>query len=240
MEYKFLKREPESWKKKFKEDWQWDWEPDGRSPYHDIFEQKGTQKEDEQSGPSGSNILDQFLGGDDMSWVDQMGPESGGGDGGAESTAGAMEGGGGGEGGGFNWGPLGYFAAAVVAQHLFSGDTNREFEGQETSDLFQGSVGTEPWYAWAKQQMGLDDPSAGESFDAALKNEDWEKAIARFPSTLHYWFNPAQSSGYEAIKEQWGDEWALAIFPAEGVFGDPDRHEQGTNWWSEHFSTSMP
>lgn len=182
------------------------------------------EKEDKQSGGS-SWLQDLFKGeeggGGDSSWADWMGPESGGGEGGAEAAGGA-----GGESGSFNWGPLGYFAAAVLVQHVLSGDTNREYEGQETSDLFSGSVGTEPWWAWAKQQAGWDDPTSGEKFDAALKNEDWSLAIERLPSTLHYWFNPAQTSGYEVIKEQWGGDWAKAIFPLEGFFGDSEWVEE--------------
>ena len=98
-------------------------------------------------------------------------------------------------------GLAGIIAAAIVVQHGLSDATDTEFEGVKTDDAFAGHFGTEPWFAYAHDKLGLD-PTAGEKFDAAVANRDWKKAAKRFPAMVDYWTNPPAkwaASGTKAI-----------------------------------------
>lgn len=116
--------------------------------------------------------------------------------GGGESAAGGGAGGGeaagGGAGGGMGLATMGYIAAAILGQHLASKATDTEFEGQETGDAFSGSFGTEPWLALLHDKLGLS-PTAGERFDAAVKNKDYGTAAKRLPAAADYWADPIRT-----------------------------------------------
>lgn len=100
-------------------------------------------------------------------------------------------------------------AAAIAAQHGLSEDTNTEFEGVETADAFEGQFGTEPWMGWMHDKLDLS-PTAGEKFDAAVKNEDWKTAFERSFEMSDYWADPGSS---------WAETTAAGLGVDEGVAG---------------------
>ena len=86
----------------------------------------------------------------------------------------------------------GIVAAAIGLQHMATKDNDREVDGVETGDAFSGQFGTEPWFAWAGNKLG-NEPTAGEEFDASVKNRDWKKAGGQFNEMTSYWANPTTS-----------------------------------------------
>lgn len=104
-------------------------------------------------------------------------------------------------------------AAAIAAQHYMSNKTDTEFEGQKTNDAFSGNFGTEPWFAFVSDKLGME-PTAGEKFDAAINNEDWGKAARRLPDMTSYWADPARAVGTSFIRKYVGDTAADVIDPA--------------------------
>lgn len=106
----------------------------------------------------------------------------------------------GGSGGGMGM-PYSGIAAAIAAQHLMAMNNNRTFEGQRSGDVFTGDFLTEPWFAFASDRLGLP-TTAGEKFDAAIKNKDWNAALKRLPEATDYWADPIRSwaaKGGEAL-----------------------------------------
>ncbi|OGW44446.1 MAG: hypothetical protein A2Y66_01765 [Nitrospirae bacterium RBG_13_41_22] len=125
--------------------------------------------------------------------------------------------GGGGSGGGMGAMGIGaVIAAAIAAQHVMSHNTDTEFEGQKTKDAFSGNFGTEPWFAFAADKLNWE-PTEGEKFDAAIKNDDWSLAAKRFPSMMNYWANPAQQWLTKPAREYIGKDIDMAIDPASYV-----------------------
>lgn len=110
--------------------------------------------------------------------------------------------------------------AIIAGQHHLSDLTETEFEGQRTGDFFtfdeQGRwaprFGNEPWHGFMNQQWGLG-PSAGEKFDAAMYNGDWNLAARRAPAAAQQWLNPVGDFGYDAIEGRWGSEYAGGLDP---------------------------
>lgn len=100
----------------------------------------------------------------------------------------------------------GAIAAAILAQHQMSNETDTKIKMEdgsevETDDAFSGHYGTEPWLAFASDKLGTT-PTRGEKFDAAMENgggkEGWESA----PGAIGYWANPSgewMEKGGEAI-----------------------------------------
>jgi len=86
----------------------------------------------------------------------------------------------------------GIVLAAIAAQHGLSQDTDTTFEGVKSGDAFSGQFGTEPWLAWAHDKLGLS-PTAGERFDAAVKNDDWGEAFKRSFEMSDYWADPGST-----------------------------------------------
>ena len=107
----------------------------------------------------------------------------------------------------------GIIAAAIALQHGLSNATNTTFEGQKTDDAFAGNYGTEPWLAFAHDKLGLG-PTAGEKFDAAVKNEDWGTALKRSPAMMNYWADPLSTwmgTGTQAVIGKKYGKWANPI-----------------------------
>lgn len=134
--------------------------------------------------------------------------------------------GGGGSGGESGLGTAGYVLAAIIAQNAATNSTGTVFEGQPTGNFFTGatdggwspSFATEPWLAWGHDQLGFD-PTSGEKFDAALKNNDWDSVMKRFPAAADYWADPIRNwLGHDTWKNMVGDELAWLIDPIGGLF----------------------
>ena len=147
----------------------------------------------------------------------QYGSVGASGESGGESGVGFLGGSGTGPSGpGGYGGALGYagiVAAAIAAQHAMSNATSRRFEGQQTKDAFGGSYATEPWLAYGFDKFGINSPTAGESFDAAWQNNDWENVAERSPRAMGYWGEPGTSVGYDVASDKMGEKAANAIFP---------------------------
>ena len=151
-----------------------------------------------------------------------IGEGVGGGAGGAGAGAGAGAGGGGGGGAGAGLG-AGYVAAIIAAvtaaQHYLSNETDTKVEGVRSDDAFGGHFGTQPYQAYAYQQLGMP-ASSGERFDAAVENSDWGTALERLPDTADYWANPMQHSVndvmYEGAEKNLGEDSDIVL----GIF-DP-------------------
>ena len=109
-------------------------------------------------------------------------------------------------------------AAAIAIQHGLSRKTSTEFEGQPTGDAFSGDFGTEPWLGYAYDKLGFD-PTAGQKFDAAIKNRDWETALRRTPDMLSYWTEPGSHVAYDVVKEKAGSNIANILNPMRWLFG---------------------
>lgn len=209
-------RQKKDWEKAWEEEFQWKSRKDKEEA------QENARRSSSNSDGLFSFISELFSGSEGGSdWLSFMGPESGGS--GAEGSGGSA-------GGGSAVGNLGIFAAAFAVQHMLSNMTDREYEGQKTDDLFGGSLGTEPWLAYVKDLFGAEDPTSGEKFDAAVKNEDYPLAAIRLPSMLHYWFNPAQQTGYEFMAEGTNEYLATAMFPLEGIFSHFEAASTGDLW----------
>lgn len=112
------------------------------------------------------------------------------------------------------WGTGGIVAAAIAAQHMMTRDNDREVDGVKTGDAFSGQFGTEPWFAWAGNKMG-NAPTAGEKFDAAVKNDDWNKAGGSFNEMTSYWANPTSSWAASAGE-------GLGLKPEEAAWLSPE------------------
>lgn len=131
---------------------------------------------------------------------------------GSGSSAASLAEGSGGKGAG-PWGIAGIVAAAIAAQHYLSGKTDREFEGIKTKDAFSGHYGTEPWQAFLYDKLGIDRPSAGESFDAAMARGDYGTALKRLPTTLSYWADPPGSIMHDIARDKLGNTGAAIFQP---------------------------
>lgn len=116
--------------------------------------------------------------------------ESGMGLGGSGSTAGGSAAGSSGGLGAAGIG--GIIVAAIAVQHMATEDTDTEVEGVKTGNVFSGQFGTEPWMGWVHDKLGLS-PTAGEKFDAAVKNKDWDTAFKRSFEMSDYWADPVSS-----------------------------------------------
>lgn len=126
-------------------------------------------------------------------------------------------GGGGGQGAGMGLGSyLGIIAAAIAAQHMFTGANNRVYEGVETGDAFSGQFGTEPWFAWLNKQWG-GDATAGEKFDAAIKNGDYRLAMQRLPLMGDYWADPARGMVDMGLEKVVGEDAVKFLDPIQGI-----------------------
>lgn len=120
------------------------------------------------------------------------------------------------------WGTGGIVAAAIAAQHMMTRDNDREVDGVKTGDAFSGQFGTEPWFAWAGNKLG-NEPTAGENFDASVKNRDWGKAGGQFNEMTSYWANPTTSWAASAGE-------ALGLKPEEASWLSP---ESKVGSWSD-------
>ena len=118
---------------------------------------------------------------------------------------------GGGSGGMGAMGYVGIIAAAIAAQHAMSSNTEREFEGVKTDDAFSGNMLTEPWQAYMYQKMGINTPTMGEKFDAAVENKDWGSALRRSAGAFAH--DPLRETIYDASKSKWGKTTAAIIDP---------------------------
>ena len=123
-------------------------------------------------------------------------------------------------------GMAGIIAAAIAAQHAMSKDTETEVEGVKTKDAFSGHFATEPWLAYLHDIYGMD-PTAGEYFDAAVKNKDYGLAMKRAPAMLDYWANPLDTWQSSIIKAGTGKEtgkWQILdkVFDL-GLFGEKEK-----------------
>ena len=107
---------------------------------------------------------------------------------------------------------LGWIGAAIMLQHSLSQQTNTVFEGQKTGDAFSGNFGTEPWLAFMNSKLGWG-PTAGEKFDAAIKNKEYGTAFLRSFGVADYWSDPARAFGYNAISNTLGSGAAWALDP---------------------------
>jgi hypothetical protein len=123
-------------------------------------------------------------------------------------------------------GTFGYVLAAILAQMAATNATDTNIEGQETGNFFsqndegnwRPAVATEPWLGLVHDKLGWD-PTAGEYFDAATRNGDWENAAERFPAAADYWADPIRSwLGYDTWKNIVGDDVAMIIDPIGGFF----------------------
>jgi len=99
----------------------------------------------------------------------------------------------------------GWIAAAIVAQHQMSNETDTTImtEGGEieTDDAFAGHYGTEPWLAFAADKLGTT-PTRGEEFDAEVAGGDDDSALKAAPGMVSYWADPSSEwieKGVEAI-----------------------------------------
>jgi len=112
-------------------------------------------------------------------------------------------------------GYAGIVAAAIAAQHYMSNNTNREFEGVKTDDAFSGNFLTEPWQAYMYEKMGIDTPTSGENFDAAVENKDWSSALRRAPAAFAH--DPLRETIYDSASNKWGKTTAAIIDPMSAL-----------------------
>lgn len=103
--------------------------------------------------------------------------------------------------------------AAIAAQHYMSNNTEREFEGVKTDDAFAQHYGTDPWQPYMYQKLGINTPTAGEKFDAAIENGDYDLAARRTPSLVNQWFNTGGQIAYDIADDKWGSTTAFFIDP---------------------------
>lgn len=132
------------------------------------------------AGTSGGGMFDGLFGGSGGS----AGGSSGGGMGGAAVA--------------------GYIIAAILGQEAATRSTSTTYEGVETGNAFRGQFGTEPWFAWLSDKWGMP-VTAGEKFDAAVKNADQQEALQRLPAVIDYWANPIDNWIAAPFRKQWGD-----------------------------------
>ena len=128
------------------------------------------------------------------------------------------------KGGESGYGGVGNVAAIIALQHELSNatDSNRRFEGAQTDDIFSSKLGgahfaTEPWAAWSFDKLGINAPTAGEKFDAAVENKDWGKAIGRLPGAASHYLDPSTALSYDLLQDDkfgtWGKVLSKAAFP---------------------------
>jgi hypothetical protein len=106
-------------------------------------------------------------------------------------------------------------AAIVAAQHYASNNTEREFEGVKTDDAFAQHWATDPWIPYMYQKMGINTPTRGEKFDAAVENKDWDLALRR--STGMFAHDPIGETTYDIANEKWGSTTAAIISPGQAL-----------------------
>ena len=102
-------------------------------------------------------------------------------------------------------GPYAAIAAIIAAQHIMAMNNNRTFEGQRSGDVFTGDYATEPWLAFLSDRIGLP-ATAGEQFDAAIKNRDWNTAAKRFPEAADYWADPLRGGLEVGLEGRLGED----------------------------------
>lgn len=114
-------------------------------------------------------------------------------------------------------GGLGYTAgwagAGMGALHQATQANSRSFEGQATKDIFGGSYATDPWVPTAYEKLGIDTPTAGETFDARWQNKDYKGMVESFPRAGGYWASPVTSMGYDVVSDKFGSTVANMLFP---------------------------
>lgn len=157
-----------------------------------------------------SSIMDMFGGGDAA--AAEAGTE-------AAGIGEAAGGEGAGAAGGMGAGMAGLIAAIIAGQHYLSSGTNRVTEGVKTDDAFSGNFMTEPWAAYAMEKLGVDEPLAGEYFDAAMENKDYGLAAKRLPAALHYWSNPFGSLIGHVAKDKLGGVAGAIADPFGWILG---------------------
>ena len=122
-------------------------------------------------------------------------------------------------GGGFlgSMGPYAAIAAAIAAQQIMAQNTNTEFEGQRSGGITSGNFTTEPWLGFLSQEMGWG-PTAGEKFDASVKNNDPWDMFRRAPAAFDYWADPARGFLGHAARNTMGKWPAMFLDPIGGLF----------------------
>ena len=113
--------------------------------------------------------------------------------------------------------PVAVVAAAIAGQAAASKNTNTVFEGQRTNDAFSGNFGTDPWLGYLSEKMGWE-PSAGEKYDAAVNNKDWDKAFKRQFSMADYWADPIRAWLTTPAREYIGSDIDALINPTGYLF----------------------
>lgn len=122
-------------------------------------------------------------------------------------------------------GTAAWVLAAILGQMAATNSTGTKVEGQPTGNWFtvqngrwDPSTTTEPWLAMGHDWLGWK-PTAGEKFDAAVKNSDWGNAVKRLPAAADYWADPIRSwAGFSTWRNIVGDDIASLIDPIGGLF----------------------
>jgi hypothetical protein len=140
---------------------------------------------------------------------------------------------------------LGYIApvlAAIQGQHMMSSATDRRTDfdgnfsktsGHRTGDIFSGDFFTEPWMAYAMQQLNVDTPTPGEKTDSALNSiRQGEGGVGELlgsiPGTGLQWFDPFGTAGFSFLEDKLGKEMATVLIPHMGL-------KNVTDWFSGLF-----
>lgn len=182
------------------------------------------QRRQQQQGPDIGQLMELykiFKGGGGSASGGFGGPAAGIGESGGAGLGSSGAGGGSGAGGssgasgGFGGaGIAGIILAAILAQHQFSNQTDRSFEGQETDDIFgsKPSVTTDPFLGFLSDKLGFE-PTQGEKIDAALKNKDYGLALKRTPAGVDI----GSDFTFNAIEKMLGKDAARFVMPVQGI-----------------------
>ena len=112
----------------------------------------------------------------------------------------------------------GAIVAAIAAQHMMSGATDRRTDakgnasqasGHRTGDVFSGNFFTEPWMAKGEQALGVKTPTAGEKTDASIDRFREGKGSAMdvaktAPETAAQWFDPVGAFAGNVVEDKFG------------------------------------
>jgi len=129
--------------------------------------------------------------------------------------------------------------AIIAGQHALSKDTDREYKGIKTGDVFSTNdegnweprFFTEPWMGWAEQSF--DRPTAGERFDSAVLRGDWGDMTAEGPAMVNQWANPIGVAGYDFLHEGIKDFTGADDRTADVIGGLIDPISAGANLFSD-------